>query len=127
MKDVKDVNEEVRKQRPNFLDMPGPITSKTLRAGLKRIDAESFEKAWHSFGLLVELLDFIWITIHDGAPDFEGNMPPMNPAYTDVDKFLSEAYPLIDGLYFDFWAAFVPVEEEVGRKRVKPRSRMRRH
>lgn len=108
-------NLENKKQRPNLLDLPGPITEDTLRVGLTSIKVEQFNEALWRFGLMAEQLEFIYITIHDGAPDFEGNMPPMNPAYTDVEKHLTEANQLIDGLYFDFWAAFVPTEEEAGK------------
>ena len=72
MKDVRDVNAEERKQRPNLLDPAGPITSGTLKTGLEQIDAEKFDEAWRSFCLLAEQIDFVYWTVHfDGAPDIE--------------------------------------------------------
>jgi hypothetical protein len=106
---------EVQKNRPNFLDPAGPITSETLKKGLEQIDAGKFDEAWRSFCLLAEQIDFISWTIHDVAPDDKGNFPQMNPAYAGVDKHVSEANQSLDALYYDFWAAFVPPEDGEGK------------
>jgi hypothetical protein len=99
---------------PGLLVLPGPITEQTLKDGLMRIDAAAFDEAWRTFCHLTEQIDFIQMHMYGVPPDEAGEVQPYATEIEFLDERLREIAPLVNRLYHEFWAAFVPQEERVG-------------
>lgn len=105
---------ETRRQRRPTLVFPPSVTPETFKAGLERIGGEQFEAAWKAFCALTEMMELASASLGKALDDHTGDgagVVPWTPVI-DASIHLISADRFTDDLYFGFWSAFIPPNEE---------------